>query len=329
MARPEHGTWIGITKTGRLAVLLNFHEPNAHNIKGLISRGLFPKEFLQSNLDPATWIDREYEKYGEEGLAQAGGFTMFCGVVHKLPNGKGIEPFHLLSNRGGKLKYKPFEDIDYCGNEEEKPGNCIKDQKSKVQATSSASTEDKEHLSSICGQTIGISNSPVTEPWPKVRKGISSLKSAIEESSSAHEDESALLQRLVKIMETDSYPRSDEQSHEDIFYNLRYSVFIPPINVAKILEERAKLKGEKDLDENFSSVSTPTISETAKDGMASQPSIVSDNGIHYGTRTNTIILIDNNGHVKYIERTLHDHDTTVEEDGTKVTIHEFDIENFE
>lgn len=277
LARPEHGTWIGISKKGRLAILLNFHELNASKHKGLISRGLFPKEFLESDEPTEEWINNAYKKYGEEGLKDSGGFTMFCGVLRqsKVSSDK-IEPFGLLSNRGA-----PALKLFASGMVDKDESIVIND-----------SVPYAPTNSDIRSDTISISNSQVTEPWPKVHLGVQSLDEIVHQSPVSEEH---LIKQLKEILVKNTFPleiAKQEKATDDVFYHVRKSIFVPPINVS--------LPDNSDLGD----------------------------GTYYGTRTNTIILVSKTGHVKYIERTLHEHDTPVEGYPTQESVFEFDIEGF-
>jgi uncharacterized protein with NRDE domain len=86
-----------MTRTGRVAALLNCHEETSAEAVSKVSRGLFTKDYLKSDLDTKTWMANTIAQYGSEGLAQAGGFTMFCGQV-VLSEGR-VGPFGLFSNR--------------------------------------------------------------------------------------------------------------------------------------------------------------------------------------------------------------------------------------
>ncbi|KAF5132519.1 hypothetical protein DV495_001214 [Geotrichum candidum] len=296
LARPEHGTWIGISKQGRLAILLNFHELNSQQHKGAISRGLFPKEFLQSDLSTQDWIAATHERYGDEGLKSSGGFTMLCGVLRQAKNNKDrIEPFGLLSNRGAPA-LKLFD------------SNLVEREESLVvsNGTTVTTTNDDDTLVApaadstpsfknydILSDTIGVSNSQITDPWPKVYLGVQALDRIVHQ---APVSEACLIEQLKDILVHDTFPLDvarKEVETDGIFYHVRKSIFIPPINV-----------------------SLPDNIDSAEDGT------------YYGTRTNTIILVSKTGHVKYIERTLHEHDTPIENHPPQESVFEFDIEGF-
>jgi uncharacterized protein with NRDE domain len=81
LARDERGTWIGVSKSGKFAALLNFHEEDSAKVVGEISRGKFPKDFLASAQPTIDWIRKTRASYGDT-LEKAGGFTLVCGEVH-------------------------------------------------------------------------------------------------------------------------------------------------------------------------------------------------------------------------------------------------------
>jgi uncharacterized protein with NRDE domain len=49
------GTWIGITKKGRFAILTNYRKPELLN-SDTVSRGILVKNYLESNLKPKEWL---------------------------------------------------------------------------------------------------------------------------------------------------------------------------------------------------------------------------------------------------------------------------------
>lgn len=307
LARDEHGTWIGISKKGRIAVLLNLHEKPGTNPAGQISRGLFTKEFLMSDLDTDDWIEQENSIHGKEELAKAGGFTIFCGILRKRKDYDDatedtpvIEPFRLLSNRVKTEGLKVFDQPSQL--------------QSNLEVDISIESDNfmvKPDYTSINGRTIGISNTPVTDPWPKVRLGISHLNSVIVDAVEKKSSESELISELIKVLNTDTYPKAAKDSDAlEAFENLKYSVFIPTLAINK--------PPTKPLEKQEANTSACAASQHNNSGP----------GIHYGTRTNTIILVSKTGHVKYIERSLHTKDTIVEEGGVQESVFEFDIEGF-
>lgn len=84
---------MGISETGRLAVLVNFHEK--HPV-GELSRGMLPVSYLTSQM-PATEWAQDTRSVHADALKLAGGFMMMFGDVH--PSNGEISSLELLSNR--------------------------------------------------------------------------------------------------------------------------------------------------------------------------------------------------------------------------------------
>ncbi|KAL8929399.1 MAG: hypothetical protein Q9172_000450 [Xanthocarpia lactea] len=91
LLRPVQGTWLGITKQGRLAVLTNFRE-EGQVIQGARSRGAMVNAFLMqdkhSTQDTASFARSLVEG---EGVTGVGGFSLVCGKVG--------QPLAIISNR--------------------------------------------------------------------------------------------------------------------------------------------------------------------------------------------------------------------------------------
>ena len=62
LARPSHGTWLGITRQGRIAALTNYREESEQGATAAaVSRGEITKEFLFSDKDVEEWIQEVLE----------------------------------------------------------------------------------------------------------------------------------------------------------------------------------------------------------------------------------------------------------------------------
>jgi uncharacterized protein with NRDE domain len=131
-ARPAHGTWLGITRHGRIAVLTNFREETEEGaMAAAISRGEITKEFLLSEKPIEEWI---LEVLSTGVYKNVGGFSLICGVLKKSSSG-----FAVVSNRSSL-----DQGADYI------------------------LTKDPEDLAF---ETEGLSNSLFHEEWPKVKSG--------------------------------------------------------------------------------------------------------------------------------------------------------------
>jgi len=87
----EGGTWLGMTRTGRVAALTNYRDP-ASLKAGAPSRGRLVVDYLRGRENPAAYLD---------GIAPAGGYNGFNLLV-----GNPDELF-CFSNRGGRHRVEP------------------------------------------------------------------------------------------------------------------------------------------------------------------------------------------------------------------------------
>lgn len=91
MLRPVKGTWLGVTKQGRLAVLTNFRE-EGQAVQEARSRGAMVNAFLMQDKNStdstASFAKNLIEGQGVTGV---GGFSLVCGKVG--------EPLAVISNR--------------------------------------------------------------------------------------------------------------------------------------------------------------------------------------------------------------------------------------
>ncbi|KAL6711274.1 hypothetical protein ACN47E_005805 [Coniothyrium glycines] len=193
--RPAHGTWLGVTRQGRIAVLTNYREDNSKIIEGARSRGLIPNAWLKS--DPtARETTEQFAKrmIEEDGVTGVGGFSLCYGLVQDVVKSEGTQGLAIVSNR----------------------------------------TPDVEGVVRLLrhgGETHALSNAAYSDrSWPKVINGEAWTKKAIEESVIANESRDQLIERLLAILSTDTMPRQKENEDWDMYMNqLRHSIFIPAI----------------------------------------------------------------------------------------------------
>lgn len=251
LARPEHGTWIGVTKDGRLSVLVNYREP-LQDLMTKSSRGGIPVSFLHSELPPMKWAERARKEMNN--FEDVGGFSFFFGQLR--PRNNELSPMYIFSNRCDEVM-SVFNTTGAPPDVETKSFRC-----------------DERQYS----DTLGLSNSPFTEPWPKVRNGKRYLGELANEAMDCNWSQERLVSELFKLLSKVTPPSNEywkDMGFNEAFEQMPNTIFVPPV--------------EKPLSEYM----------TALTGI---PSL---EGHYYGTRTQTVVLVDTSGHLTYIERNLH------------------------
>jgi uncharacterized protein with NRDE domain len=306
LQRAERGTWLGITRSGNLAVLTNYREDNFHDAANpmhqLRSRGAMVTAWLGVDKEMGT---REFvEGMVRDGTTKGvGGFSLFCGKLRpKLAtasNGEGtvaqkasaIEPFAIVSNR----------------------------------------SEDPDHIPWIAeerDQVWGLSNAVYDEPpvWPKVEKGKAMLRDLALRAHRQRLDEATLIQELFGVLDKDTLPLDDKQAFEDSLARLSESVFIPALgdeDHKKAMEQaKQKVSAARWLQatEQLKSVERPDADSAAQMGFTT--------GM-YGTQRQTAILVDWEGNVTFVERALWDANGNAVERGEGDATFRFKIEGWE
>lgn len=211
LQRPEQGTWLGVTKDGRIAVLTNFREEGQEIAKDK-SRGGMPKAYLTT---PARQLesDKDFAKrlINDVGIHDVGGFSLLYGRLR--PGYEGL--FHglsIISNR-----------------------------------TSSAAGLVK--VAEKTGETHGLSNSHFGDlTWPKIVHGEHLLSQAIKSSIFRQDPQEKLIDGLFDVLSVDTMPKRQVGEDWNTYARqLRNSIFIPPVGgepvAAKPADEVAAAEG--------------------------------------------------------------------------------------
>jgi uncharacterized protein with NRDE domain len=162
LARPTRGTWLGITRQGRFAVLTNFREETEEGAgAAALSRGEITKEFLTSEKGVEEWIQEVLETGVYKNV---GGFSLMAGVLRRRMK-RGVA---VVSNR-----------------------SCVEEGGADYVLTEG---EDGEVVGYECE---GLSNSLFGDEWPKVKMGKKLLGELREEDVV---DETAFIERCFELL---------------------------------------------------------------------------------------------------------------------------------
>lgn len=218
MQRPAHGTWLAMTKQGRIAVLTNFRENDDVVIEGVRSRGEIPIAYLtvpaESSETPEEFAKRMVEQESVKGV---GGFSLIFGQLHAGKTvGERGSMLGIISNRTSNTDGVVWITGD------------------KVQTI---------------GQTCALSNSHFGDrAWPKVVRGEELMSVALEESAKLGEAQEKLIDRLFAVLSVDTMPKRKEGERWTSYVKeLRHSILIPPISelAEKPADEVAAAKSDE------------------------------------------------------------------------------------
>ena len=301
LQRAEQGTWLGITKTGNFAVLTNYREEDTHDknhpVQGTRSRGGMVTAWLTAPEEEST--DKFILRLlGGEGVKGVGGFSLICGKLRKTRNSsEELEPLAIISNRS------------------ENPG-------------------DVPWIAGKRGEVYGLSNSSYTDPitWPKVKMGKEKLLSAVGAAVEADLGERELVDQLYAVLDTNTLPEQNGEDFETYLYQLRKSIFIPPIGHKETPQKPTKadqIAISKPIPSmNGKAISNENSQERLKDDERPEPETQAGMMGIYGTQRQTAILVDWEGHVTFYERSLFDLEGNPIERGSGDMNFEFQIEGW-
>ncbi|KAB8302185.1 hypothetical protein EYC80_005631 [Monilinia laxa] len=302
LQRAEQGTWLGITKTGNFAVLTNYRETDTHDkdhpIQGTRSRGGMVTAWLTAEKDESTrqFVHRLLDGEGVKGV---GGFSLVCGKLRKERSSDDqMEPLAIISNRSGTPDEVPW----------------VADRRGEVYGLSNTSYDD-----------------PIT--WPKVKSGKEKVLEVVEEAVREGLGEDELVKKLYAVLDIDTLPQQDDsQDFEEYIYHLRKSIFIPTIGHATPLPEfpKAEIAAAVKKASSYEDSGLDVKEEQVKHTEEQRPTPENTNVISgvYGTQRQTIILVDWEGHVTFIERSLFDDEGNSIERGQADMKFEFEIEGW-
>jgi uncharacterized protein with NRDE domain len=295
LQREERGTWLGVTRTGKFAVLTNYRETDTndadHPIQGTRSRGGMVTAWLSSPEEESTQ-EFVYRLLQGEGVKGVGGFSLLCGTLRKRKDSSGeLEPLAIISNRSG-------------------------------------SPDDVPWLVERRGEVYGLSNTSYDDPitWPKIKIGKEKLVEVIEKAVKAGLGEEDLVEKLYSVLDINTLPEQDGDDFEAYIYQLRKSVFIPPIGRATPQDVPKPGPNGNGMD-YLAAKNGDSESELKEEECPDAETTSGTTGI-YGTQRQTIVLVDWKGHMTFVERSLWDAEGNPIERGTGDMKFKFQIEGW-
>jgi len=292
LLREEQGTWMGISKTGNVAVLTNFQEgrDSRQPLRGAKSRGEMVTAWLTSPNDESS--KNFANRMINNGLRDVGGFSLVCGKLRRRKDfrNKQIEPFAIISNR--------------------------------------ATAPDQ--ISWIAGQrgrAYGLSNTAYDNlrVWPKVVTGEKKLLEVVGEAILADLGKTELTAKFFALLSTRTFSNVAGMDFQETLEHIRQSICIPRFEVSPPMADpmvHVDISGVET--ETVPNLPTPTLSTT--EGLIHQDNDYMAGA--YGTQRQTVLLVDWDGNVTYTERALYNAKGEAIHQGQGDTVFEFKIDGW-
>ena len=327
LQREEHGTWLGITKQGRIACLTNFREEGVE-INQEKSRGGIVNAYLTISPDS----DESEEEFvrrllTDVGIYDVGGFTLLFGKLRapsskestkdgyseQIANGgSSNNRAHATSVKEMKIQ-DSLQDRDFQNPIRQPIGPRVMPGLAVI-SNRTASAESLTRIGTHLGENHGLSNSHYGDrTWPKVVTGEQLLARAIEAHVSEGYSREKFISSLFDILSVDTLP-CRKQDEDWVMYvrHMRNSIMIPAIK-GEVVESRS---------------AEDVASAEDSNGRRKQAELRVSKGA-YGTQKQTVILVNYSGMVTFVERTLYDENGKSLLQGERDITVEFEIERWE
>ncbi|WVQ96970.1 hypothetical protein IAU59_004079 [Kwoniella sp. CBS 9459] len=280
------GTWLGITRDLRVGLLTNVRltppTPPLAPSPNPPSRGLLLKDFLSPPPPPHPsvheYLSSHYESSGQyEGfnllLFSLGGAKAEVGYLTNRPV-PCLTDLHIPASHPA-IPISPSHPhtigITHHAASSDTPDQSGGDTTTSTNGVNKVPVSNKNKKNPVRAECFGISNSPMSEPWPKVQQGEKRMAETLSEWEKKGEGHKELVDRMFALLGQSRPIRSEE--------DMKSSTSIPLIK----LPARAV-------------TDMPTAPEDQQAAAAAAKPR------YYGTRTATIILVKESGETIFVER---------------------------
>ncbi|KAK4686918.1 hypothetical protein P7C73_g3192, partial [Tremellales sp. Uapishka_1] len=176
LGSPMAGTWLGMTRDLRVAVLTNIRQPYCPSPHpSPPSRGLLLKNFLAPRPSPSNPTVHDYLDSYSPVMDDYEGFNLLCFKLHLDEH---------LPTEIGYLSNRP------------RPAKTLTD----LWPSSRPASPVGGAKGAKVGQCFGLSNSPMTRPWPKVVEGEEAMRMTLDEWADKLETEDELVERMMTLL---------------------------------------------------------------------------------------------------------------------------------
>lgn len=147
------------------------------------------------------------------------------------------------------------------------------------------------------GETVGLSNVAYGDrTWGKVIQGEKLMAAATAKSVARKDHAEEFVEEMMAVLSVDTLPEREKgRGWESYHSEIQHTIFVPPV----------RGPGMDGMDDNVIAAATSSVSTVGMEGKSESVSLDGLGGI-YGTQTQTVVLVDREGLVTYVERRLYD-----------------------
>jgi uncharacterized protein with NRDE domain len=201
LQRSEQGTWLGLTRDGRIAILTNFRDEGKEVARDK-SRGAIVSAYLSKAPGEKESDDEFARRLVEDlGINDVGGFSLVFGHLQPTADGS-LQGLSIISNR-------------------------------------TTDPSDLIRIAEKPGEVYGLSNSHFGDlTWPKIVFGEQLLRQAVNASVTRKDTQERLIESLFDVLRVDTFPKLPKGEDFTVYARqMRNSIFIPRVGGRGVEDE--------------------------------------------------------------------------------------------